>query len=176
MPLKNPTVPPAILVNPHVNPASYVGAQELCTVGLCFKVAHALVRLLRQDNYPPADKINLRAFLPYAALGTVADLVALTGENRVYAYLGLRELARTTHPGLRALLKVTHLDRRVLNSRHIAFQLAPRINAAGRVADPTDALQLLLCQNPTAAVRLAEKLNAHNLVRQGPGKYPVSTS
>ena len=164
--LKAPSVPPAILINPHVFKASYSGAENLCTVGLCFKVAHALVQLLRQRAYPAAHSTDLRAYLDYVALGTIADLVPLTEENRIYVHWGLRQLKESTHVGLHALLKVSQLDGRDLNSRHVAFQLAPRINAAGRLGDAKEALDLLLCEDSLGARKLAMDLDERNKARK----------
>src|SRR4029079_12098727 len=110
------------------------------------------------------------AFVKVAAIGTLADVVPLTGENRVIAKLGLEMLSRGPHKiGLRALLEVCGLTGKEIDSYHIGFVLAPRVNAAGRMSTPDIAARLLLAADEAMADEargLAEQLNAENLRRQ----------
>src|SRR5258708_3683740 len=110
------TEPPAtgaLLINPHVHPVPGDEAwRYLCTVGLVFKLAHGLLKKLRAENNPVALSIVLKNYLDLVAMGTIADLVTLTGENRVFARHGLRVVAETRRPGLQALLPVSGRKRR----------------------------------------------------------------
>ncbi|MEN9401389.1 MAG: Single-stranded-DNA-specific exonuclease RecJ, partial [Verrucomicrobiota bacterium] len=104
------TEPPAtdgILINPHVHPLpDDDGWRYLCTVGLVFKLVHGLLKKLRAENHPVALGIVLKDYLDLVAMGTIADLVPLQGENRIFARHGLRVLAETRRPGLLALMQV----------------------------------------------------------------------
>ena len=136
-------------------------------MGLCFKVAHGLIKFLREQHFPQAISASLRHLLAYAALGTVADLVPLRGENRVLASLGLQRLPDSPYPGIQALLEIADLSQqKPLTSRHVAFQLAPRLNAAGRMATATDALQLFLCDDTARAKKIAMQLDSYNQERK----------
>ncbi|MEI6861876.1 MAG: DHH family phosphoesterase, partial [Verrucomicrobiota bacterium] len=96
-----------LLVNPHAHPRDGDEAwHNLCTVGLVFKLAHGLLKLLRAENHPVALGLRLGDWLDLVAMGTVADLVPLTGENRILARHGLARLQTATRPGLRALMQV----------------------------------------------------------------------
>ena len=106
------------------------------------------------------------AFGDIAALGTVADIVPLTGENRTLVIRGLQCLRRTDRPGLRALAEVLGLPNTDLSSTDVAYLLAPRINAAGRMGSAETALELLLTEDPIRAMELAKELQAANLARQ----------
>ncbi|MEI6107127.1 MAG: DHH family phosphoesterase, partial [Opitutae bacterium] len=127
----------ALLINPHVNPLPDDSAwRYLCTVGLVFKLAHGLLKRLRLENDPVALTIVLKDYLDLVAMGTIADLVPLTGENRIFARHGLRVLAETRRPGLLALMRVSGLKtEQGLVPSDISFRLGPRINASGRLAD-----------------------------------------
>lgn len=124
--------PPALaVVNPKQADCSYP-FEHLCGVGVAFKVLQGLMRL--RDVNGLDDR--LRAALDLVALGTIADMVPLTGENRVLARAGLEVLSRTTRPGLRALLQTSRLGQQeALESGDVGFVLAPRLNAAGRLGD-----------------------------------------
>lgn len=141
------------------------GLQDLCSVGLAFKLAHAMVKRGRETNLPGAQELDLRDFLDLVALGTVADIVPLTGENRILVTAGLERLRRTLRPGLVALKSVAQTNGRV-GAHEVGFQLAPRLNAAGRLETAAAALELLLARDFSAAMELARKLDAHNRERQ----------
>ncbi|TML64589.1 MAG: single-stranded-DNA-specific exonuclease RecJ [Actinobacteria bacterium] len=130
---------------------------ELCGTGVVFKLAQALLG--------PESEV-LRRHLDLVALATVADVVPLVGENRSLAIAGLRALARTRKPGLRALMKTARVDPAALDEASIGFRLAPRINAAGRLGHPATALELLLTEDAERAGRLAAELETLNRERQ----------
>ncbi len=138
---------------------------ELCSAGLAFKLAHALVKRGREINLPGMAEFDLRPLLDLVALGTIADLVPLVGENRILVSAGLQRLNLTQRPGLIALKKAAQSPP-VLGTHDVAFQLAPRLNAAGRLETAEDSLRLLLARNLAEAVPLAENLDARNRERQ----------
>ena len=142
-----------------VNPKCVAGSEPLASVGVAFKLAHALLK--RQRDLA----IDLREHLDLVAVGTVADLVPLTGENRILVRAGLERLSATSKAGLRALMNVCAVPARV-TPYHIGFRLGPRLNAAGRLGDAMAALELLLTEDEGRAMELAEMLHAHNSERQ----------
>lgn len=158
----------AILINPHVLPCAGDGDwRDLCTVGLVFKLAHGLLKHLRQENHPVAFRIKLRDYLDLVAMGTVADLVPLRGENRLLARHGLRMLSLTERPGLKALMQVSGVRSEIgVAPVDISFRLGPRINASGRLADAALSVDLLLSEDATSGRRQAEQLDAFNRERQ----------
>jgi single-stranded-DNA-specific exonuclease len=165
------TEPPAtdaILINPHVHPAPDDGAWHyLCTVGLVFKLAHGLLKKLRAENHPVALTIVLKDYLDLVAMGTIADLVPLHGENRIFARHGLRVLAETRRPGLIALMQVSGLKTdQGLVPTDVSFRLGPRINASGRLADAALSVDLLLSADPDFCDATARQLDALNRERQ----------
>ena len=165
------TEPPAtqaILINPHVHPTPEDGDWRfLCTVGLVFKLAHGLLKKLRAENHPVALSIVLKEYLDLVAMGTIADLVPLHGENRIFARHGLRMLAETRRPGLQALMQVSGLkSEQGLVPTDISFRLGPRINASGRLADAALSVDLLLSADPVFCERVARQLDDLNRERQ----------
>jgi single-stranded-DNA-specific exonuclease len=138
---------------------------ELCSVGLAFKLAHAVVKQGRQTGLPGSQDLDLRPLLDLVALGTIADLVPLTGENRILVSAGLERLSRTQRPGLVGLKQVAGCTMSA-GSYEAGFQLAPRLNAAGRLETAQEALQLLRARDMAEAMPLALKLDAHNRERQ----------
>jgi len=138
---------------------------ELCSAGLAFKLAHALVKRGRETNLPGAAEFDLRPLLDLVALGTIADLVPLTGENRILVATGLQRLNTTQRPGLVALKKVAQSPP-ALGAYDVGFQLAPRLNAAGRLETAEASLRLLLACNLAEAMPLAQNLDAQNRERQ----------
>lgn len=157
------SLPPALaVINPKRHDCTYPD-KNLAGVGVALKLVQALCRRRGREQWLPA-------FLKIAALGTLADVVPLVGENRVIAKLGLDLLSRGPHKvGLRALIEAAGLGGKPIDSYHVAFQIAPRVNAAGRMSTPDIAARLLLAADETMAeeVRaLADQLNAENLRRQ----------
>lgn len=151
----------AIMVNPQLGSQFH----ELSAVGLAFKLVHALCKRGRELNLASVNEADVRPFLDLVALGTIADIVPLRGENRILVSAGLARLANTARPGLLALKRVAGLTGAV-EAGQVAFQLAPRLNAAGRLASAQAALELLLTADVPAAQRLAADLDATNRDRQ----------
>jgi single-stranded-DNA-specific exonuclease len=158
------------LVNPHLGVAAGGASSgnsftELCSVGLAFKLVHALVKRGRETGLMGAAEFDLRPLLDLVALGTIADLVPLTGENRILTAAGLERLNSTQRPGLVALKRVAQSGI-PLGTYEVGFQLAPRLNAAGRLETAEDALRLLLAHDLKEAMPIAQNLDAHNRERQ----------
>jgi single-stranded-DNA-specific exonuclease len=156
-------LPPALaVINPKRRDCSYPD-KSLAGVGVALKLVQALCRQTRRDSWLPG-------FIKVAALGTLADVVPLVGENRVIAKLGLDLLSRGPHKvGLRALLEVSGLNGKTIDSYHVSFMVAPRVNAAGRMSSPDIAARLLLASDDAMAeeVRaLAQQLDGENLRRR----------
>ncbi|HET7571412.1 MAG TPA: single-stranded-DNA-specific exonuclease RecJ, partial [Gaiellaceae bacterium] len=130
---------------------------ELCGTGVVHKLGQALFGV---------DAEIVRRHLDLVALATIADVVPLLDENRFFASAGLRALARTRKPGLRALMRSAHVDPAAVDSGSVGFRLAPRINAAGRLGHPGAALDLILTGDEEEAGRLAARLEELNRERQ----------
>jgi len=130
---------------------------ELCGTGVVYKLAQALLG---------ADSEVLARHLDLVALATISDVVPLVDENRALAQAGLRALARTQKPGLRALMKTARVDPARVDEGAVGFRLAPRINASGRLCRPEAALELLLTEDSDTAGRLAHELEELNRERQ----------
>ena len=139
--------------------------RELCSVGLAFKLAHALVKRGREAGLSGAAEYDIRGLLDLVALGTIADLVPLMGENRILVHAGLERLNCTRRPGLMALKRVAQCPP-ALGTYEVGFQLAPRLNAAGRLESAEAALQLLLARDHAVALPIAQNLDARNRERQ----------
>jgi len=157
-----------ILVNPHAYEAA-AGApwRNLCTVGLVFKLVHGLLKQLRAENHPVAFRIKLKDFLDLVAMGTVADLVPLDGENRILSRHGLRILQGTERRGLRALMEVSGLKPgQEIQPVDISFRLGPRINASGRLADAALSVELMLSDDGAFCGDAARQLDGFNRERQ----------
>ncbi len=151
------------LVNPQVNGGQFC---ELSSVGLAFKLAHAIVMRCRELNDPPAAQdYDMKPLLDLVALGTVADLVPLVRENRIMVTSGLNRLNQTRRAGLLALMEVAQV-RDQIGVFEISFQLGPRINASGRLEDAMASLNLLLCEDLEQAKQQAQDLDACNRERQ----------
>ena len=130
----------------------------LCGAGVAFKLCAAL------DGCPPEEMLDYCGDL--AAVGTVADVMPLTGENRTLVKAGLRQLQNTDRPGLEALLEEVGLAGKPVTAENVSYAIAPRINAAGRMDNAVTALQLVMCEDPDRAAELAHKLNEINTKRQ----------
>ncbi len=164
------TPPPdaVALVNPQLstlNPQPASRFTELCSAGLAFKLAHAVLKRAREAGLPGAAEYDLRPLLDLVALGTIADLVPLRGENRILVSAGLPRLTTTTRPGLIALKEVAGITGKI-GGYEVGFQLAPRLNAAGRLENAEEALNLLLARDLDAAQPIAASLDARNRERQ----------
>ncbi len=136
------------------------GLGYLCGTGLVFKLVQALVEPLALPRALPHH------LLDYVALATVADVVPLVGENRILVKHGLKLLAQSRWPGLRALVDQARLDGRELRAGQVGFTIAPRLNAVGRIADANDGLRLLLTDSAAEAADIAARLEVLNRERQ----------
>lgn len=157
-------VPRAVAVlNPN-QPGCPYPYKELCGAAVAFKLAQALL----ENAADPADHGRLRektlpSFLKLLAIATIADAVPLTGENRVIASIGLRELRHPNQPGLRALMELAQVDiTHPISATDVGFRLAPRINAAGRMDIASDVVEMFLSRDPAESRALAEKLHRLN--------------
>ncbi|MCF7853169.1 MAG: single-stranded-DNA-specific exonuclease RecJ [Candidatus Pacebacteria bacterium] len=157
--------PAAVAVIDPKLPGADARIQELAGVGVAFKVCHAFLKYGREHDLGGFD-IQLEDVLDLVALGTVADIVPLLDENRTLVRHGLEVLSRQHRPGVRALCELAKLDDRV-KARDIAYRLAPRLNASGRIGDATLSKDLLLADNMRDAYSLAERLDEQNRNRQG---------
>ena len=169
--VSSPAPEAVALVNPQLLPKignwklEIGNFTELCSAGLAFKLAHALVQRGRETGLPGAAEFDLRPLLDLVALGTIADLVPLTGENRILVTAGLERLNATRRPGLLALKEVAQSPEK-LGTHDVGFQLAPRLNAAGRLETAEESLHLLLAESVEEAMPLAQNLDARNRERQ----------
>ncbi|MGG4468898.1 single-stranded-DNA-specific exonuclease RecJ [Paenibacillus alvei] len=141
------------IIHPRLDGSEYP-FHELAGVGVALKVAHALYGELPEH------------LLQFAAIGTIADLVSLTGENRIIAKLGIKKLKQTANIGLQALLKQMKTEASGIDEETIGFMIAPRINAVGRLDSADPAVELLLTADPDLAASLAEEMEAINKERQ----------
>ncbi|MCP4204724.1 MAG: single-stranded-DNA-specific exonuclease RecJ [bacterium] len=156
--IPGPALDPRVIeINPHQEACDYP-YRELSGAGLAFKLAIALAEAAGREVDPIA-------LLRIACLGTIADLVPLTGENRTIAALGLEALDTTRSAGLKALIEVSRV-RQSVTAGDVGFRLGPRLNAAGRMDNPEPALELLLERDPVRARDLAETLDRWNQERQ----------
>jgi single-stranded-DNA-specific exonuclease len=153
-------LPPAVaVVNPKRADSKYP-FRELAGVGVAFKLAWSVLSALKRP------KEDLIALLDLVGLGTIADVVPLTDENRILARIGLDRIRRSPRPGLQALLKAAGITDRPLSGYDVGFMLGPRINAAGRVGHAELAARLLLTEDEHEAAKLASELDKLNRSRQ----------
>ncbi|MBM7648994.1 single-stranded-DNA-specific exonuclease [Bacillus ectoiniformans] len=149
-----PELPEALAIIHPKHPDGHYPFHYLAGVGVAFKVAHALY------GHVPEHLLDL------AAIGTIADLVPLKGENRSLAKAGLQKLKQTSRPGINALCKLTSTDKAAINEETIGFMIAPRLNAAGRLADADPAVELLMTDDAETAAELAKEIDSLNKERQ----------
>ena len=148
------------VVNPN-RPGCPYPNKDLCGAGVAFKVGQLVARAVGQPSDGAWDYLDL------VAMATIADMMRLQGENRILTRYGLRVLSRTGRRGLQALMRVADLTPGdPMEADAVAFRIGPRINAAGRVGDPREALRLLLTEDAGEASRLAEELDGHNIERR----------
>lgn len=160
-------LPPSVAnINPNREDCTFP-FKELAGVGIAYNFLIALRGSLRKEgfweneNYP-----NLKEYLDIVALGTIGDIAPLIDENRIFAKIGLELITEGKRPGIRALKEVSCIDGQIIDSFKASFCLIPRINAAGRIASPLDAVALLLTEKMEEARVLAGKLDAYNRRRQ----------
>ena len=142
-----------------VNPQRDGAMEYLASVGLVFKVCHGLMKLVGEGRF------DLREYLDFVAVGTVADIVPLVDENRILVRRGLRQLERSLWAGLRALIEVSQVSFPV-TAQDVGFRLGPRLNASGRLGDAMLSLRLLQTDDRAEAVSIASELNRNNRERQ----------
>ena len=153
------SLPEAVaIINPKKPGCTYGG--ELSGVGVAFKFTQALYRALSQDERELEEHLDL------VALGTAADIVPLIGENRVLTKFGIKQIARTTKPGLKSLAFVSGLMGKDISTGQVVFILAPRINALGRLGDAGQAIRLLSTRDERVAAKIARKLDQENKRRK----------
>ncbi|MGF1738196.1 single-stranded-DNA-specific exonuclease RecJ [Photobacterium satsumensis] len=157
------------IVNPNLHECDFP-SKALCGVGVAFYLMLAVRASLREENWFAEQGLpepNLAELLDLVALGTVADVVALDGNNRILVHQGLQRIrAGKCRPGIRALIEVANRDPARLVATDLGFALGPRINAAGRLDDMSFGVELLLCDNIQAARRMATELDALNQTRK----------
>lgn len=156
-----------ILVNPHVFDMDTAPWRNLCTVGLVFKLVHALLKEMRMRGDARSWTLNLKESLDLVSLGTIADLVPLVDENRILARYGIKRLKSTKRKGIQALIQASGISLGdEITPVDISFRLGPRINASGRLADASLPLDMLLGDDFTTCFRAACELNDINKERQ----------
>jgi len=150
------------ILHPHL-PNSGYPFQYLAGVGVAFKFAQAISATLENKR---SANLELLEYLDLVAIGTICDVVPLIGENRILTKFGLQQLTKTARPGLQALIAIAGIAHRKMGSEQVAYQLGPRLNAAGRMGHAEVALNLLLTENAEQAIFYARQLNEYNQQRQ----------
>ena len=164
---KTPLPDGVLLVNPHVFGEEECQTLNFCTVGLVFKLAHGVLKLKRERQEARASEITLKDYLDFVSMGTIADLVPLTNENRIFTRIGLKALSQTKRKGLSSLMNVSGMTaRHGVRPVDISFKLGPRINASGRLADAALAVELLLSDDASYCMETSLKLDSFNRERQ----------
>jgi single-stranded-DNA-specific exonuclease len=160
-------LPPAVaILDPH-QPGCSFPAKDLAAVGVTFNLVMALRARLRElGQFEHREEPNLREYLDLVALGTVADIVPLLGENRVITHFGLSELTAGRRPGVAALKEMAGMLSKQVAVGQVAFRLAPRINAVGRLGEASSAVELLTTNSYSRALSLARELEKANSERQ----------
>ena len=151
------------IINPHQNDCQYP-FKDLAGVGVAFKLCQGLYKYLTKEEELWTDKIE------FVAMGTVADIVPLVGENRELVRLGLKRIKHTKSKGLLELMKVAGVDYKRVTVETIGFIIAPRLNAVGRLEHAMSAVDLLTTDDNTRAEEIAQKLNEENILRQSISK------
>lgn len=142
--------------------------KEIAGVGVAFHLVCGVRRLLREGGSFRGEggEPNLRRYLDLVALGTVADMVPLRGDNRLFVRAGIEEIRKRPRPGIRALLALAGVDPEHVTEADLGFRVGPRLNAAGRVGDSRRSSELLLAGDPETAGRIARELHTDNARRQ----------
>jgi len=152
-------------LNPKLLNSTYPN-RDITGVGVAFKLAHALTNRLIELELIKPSKIDLKNYLDLVALGTIADMGALRGENRILVRYGLKQMRRMKRVGLAKLFQVCDIHAAEITPIDIASKVAPRLNSLGRIADPIKGVELLLIRDPDDAEKLAQELDLFNLERQ----------
>lgn len=152
-------------LNPKLINSTYPN-RELTGVGVAFKLAHAITNVLIENGKIRPTDIDLKKFLDLVALGTIADMGPLKGENRILVRYGLKEMSKMNRVGLAQLFVTSELEQGELTPNDIASKIAPRLNSLGRIADPIKGVELLLLHDPDEAEKLCIELDLNNIKRQ----------
>src|SRR3990167_9395921 len=152
-------------LNPKLINSTYPN-RELTGVGVAFKLIHAIANVLMEQEEIPCPTIDLKNYLDLVALGTIADMGALKGENRILVRYGLKQMRKMKRLGLAKLCQMSELEQGDLTPMDIASKIAPRLNSLGRIANPMKGVELLLIRDSEAAENLVKELDLNNLERQ----------
>ncbi|VHO04713.1 single-stranded-DNA-specific exonuclease RecJ [Candidatus Rhabdochlamydia sp. T3358] len=152
-------------LNPKLLNSTYP-YRHLTGVGVAFKLAHATTKTLIANGSISPIKIDLKHYLDLVALGTIADMGSLLGENRILVRYGLRQMRKSRRIGLAKLFSICSLKPGEITPIDIASKVAPRLNSLGRIADPLKGVELLLIRDANAAEALAKELDLNNIERQ----------
>lgn len=153
------TLNPKLINSPYPN-------RDLTGVGVAFKLVHALTNHLVSEGKISPTTIDLKRYLDLVALGTIADMGALVGENRILVRYGLRQFAKTKRVGLIKLMEICEVKPSTISTTDIASKIAPRLNSLGRIADPIKGVELMLIHDIEEAQHLAQELDDNNTQRQ----------
>ena len=152
-------------LNPKLKGSTYPN-RDLTGVGVAFKLAHGITNTLITNGEMNPSKIDLKRYLDLVALGTIADMGSLLGENRILVRYGLSQMRHAKRIGLTKLFDVCEVNTTAVTPLDIASKVAPRLNSLGRIADPNKGVELLLLQDSNQAEILAKELDLNNLERQ----------
>lgn len=153
------TLNPKLLNNSYPN-------RDLTGVGVAFKLAHGITNQLVAEGKISPKKVDLKRYLDLVALGTISDMGALIGENRILVRYGIRQLRKTKRIGLTKLISISDIDLNELSTFTIASKIAPRLNSLGRIDDPQKGVEVLLIRNAQVAENMAQELDLNNIERQ----------
>lgn len=154
------------IVNPNLPDSTYP-FNDLAGVGVCFKLLHALLKKARSLKMTEFNHINLQDHLDLVALGTIADMMPLVEENRIFVHYGLKRLSQSSKIGLFKLMEKAGIPKHTkLKTTHVSFLLAPRINSIGRLKDAEIVVELLHTKSPSDAEKLADMMEENNKNRQ----------
>jgi single-stranded-DNA-specific exonuclease len=153
------TLNPKLVGSPYPN-------RELTGVGVAFKLAHGVTDAMVEEGLLAPGIVDLKRYLDLVALGTIADMGALIGENRILVRYGLKQMRKARRIGITKLCALCEVKVSEINPGDIASKVAPRLNSLGRIADPNHGVDLLLLRDGDAAEKLAQELDLHNFERQ----------
>jgi single-stranded-DNA-specific exonuclease len=159
-------LPVCPVINPH-RPDSEFSFRSLAGVGVAFFLAAGIRQCIRKKGwFKQASEPDLRPYLDIVALGTIADMVPLTGQNRIMVTAGIEAIKSSKWIGIEAMKKICGLENQALSAADIAFKLAPRFNAPGRIGDNKAGILSLVTDNYSIALNTARELNSMNSERQ----------
>lgn len=152
-------------LNPKLINSTYPN-RDLTGVGVAFKLIHGLANHFIKKKLLSPGKVDLKRYLDLVAIGTIADMGALQGENRILVRYGLKQLSRTKRIGLTKILSVCDINEEETTTTDIASKVAPRLNSLGRIANPMKGVEILLLHDEKAAEKMAIELDLNNIERQ----------